>query len=259
MACTFSTSERQKVVRTRHFFLNLLTWKCASRHNGVHFFPKVVRTWCVLYGNVLRATRACTFSASQLPKVVRTWCVLYILTWKCASRHNGVQFFISQLASWLRTRRFSEVTFRPSGAPNHWNKHSKSWLSYLFAHLHLLASHSFSSLIFSFLDFSSLTLPASAFPSLHIVGSWTSKLPSGMIHNMCLFLPSFCRSWSPGQDGASGGFRGAESREVQRGGRLAPRCRCLGLGLGAFQLVIGDTPSYSWMVFLREIYVKFTW
>ena len=71
-------------------------------------------------GNVLRATTACTFSTSQLPKVVRTWCVLYILTWKCASRHNGVQFFISHLASWLRTRRFSEPTFRPTGATNHW-------------------------------------------------------------------------------------------------------------------------------------------
>ena len=70
--------------------------------------------------NVLRATTACTFSTSQLPKVVRQWCVLYILTWKCASRHNGVQFFISHLASWLRTRRFSEPTFRPSGATNHW-------------------------------------------------------------------------------------------------------------------------------------------
>ena len=43
--------------------------------------------------NVLRATTACTFSTSQLPKVVREWCVLYILTWKCASRHNGVHFF----------------------------------------------------------------------------------------------------------------------------------------------------------------------
>ena len=69
---------------------------------------------------MLRATTACTFSTSQLPKVVRAWCVLYILTWKCASRHNGVQLFISHLASWLRTRRFSEPTFRPSGAPNHW-------------------------------------------------------------------------------------------------------------------------------------------
>ena len=65
---------------------------------------------------MLRTTTACTFSTSQLPKVVRRWCVLYILTSKCASRHNGVQLFISHLASWLRTRRFSEPTFRPSGA-----------------------------------------------------------------------------------------------------------------------------------------------
>ena len=43
--------------------------------------------------NVLRATTACTFSTSELQKVVREWCVLYILTWKCASRHNGVHFF----------------------------------------------------------------------------------------------------------------------------------------------------------------------
>ena len=69
---------------------------------------------------MLRATTACTFSTSQLPKVVRHWCVLYILTWKCASRHNGVHFFISHLASWVRTRRFSEPTFPPSGATNHW-------------------------------------------------------------------------------------------------------------------------------------------
>ena len=43
--------------------------------------------------NVLRAPTACTFSTSQLPKVLRPWCALYILTWKCASRHNGVHFF----------------------------------------------------------------------------------------------------------------------------------------------------------------------
>ena len=65
---------------------------------------------------MLRATTACTFSTSQLPKVVRSWCVLYILTWKCASRHNGVQLFISHLPRCLRTRRFSEPTFQPSGS-----------------------------------------------------------------------------------------------------------------------------------------------
>ena len=32
-----TTSERPKVLRTPQFFA-LLTWKCASRHNGVHFF-----------------------------------------------------------------------------------------------------------------------------------------------------------------------------------------------------------------------------
>ena len=70
--------------------------------------------------NLLRATTACTFSTSQLPKVVRDRQFLTLLTSKCASRHNGVQFFISPLASWLRTRRFSEPTFWPSGATNHW-------------------------------------------------------------------------------------------------------------------------------------------
>ena len=126
-------------------------------------------------GNVRGATTVRTLSTSQLPKVVWEWCALFILTWKCAWGHNGVQFFISHLASWLRTRRFSEVTSRPSRAPNHW-KNSESRLSYLFGHLHLL-----SSLIFALLDFSSLTLPTSAFHlsiSLHIVGSLTSKLPS---------------------------------------------------------------------------------
>ena len=46
--------------------------------------------------------------------------VLYMLTWKCASCHNGVQLFIFHLPRWLRTRRFSEPNFRPSGATNQW-------------------------------------------------------------------------------------------------------------------------------------------
>ena len=97
--CTFSTSQLPKVVRDRQFF-TLLTWKCASRHNGVHFFDISTSKWSETasflhfwLGNVLRVTTACTFSTSQLPKVVRSWGVLDILTWKCASRHNGVHFF----------------------------------------------------------------------------------------------------------------------------------------------------------------------
>ena len=104
-ACTFSTSEPPKVVRDRQF-LTLLTSKCASRHNGVHFFdlstsksaPTLVcfvhvafemcfapqrralfrhlnfQKWsaplvfCPFWlGNVLRATTACTFSCLIWP------------------------------------------------------------------------------------------------------------------------------------------------------------------------------------------------
>ena len=119
-------SERPKVVRTCGA-LCILTSKCASRHNGVHFFDISTsksgpNMWCFAHFDFemcFAPQRCALFSTSQLPKVVRSWCVLYILTCRCASRHNGVQFFISHLASWLRTRRFSEPTFRPSGATNH--------------------------------------------------------------------------------------------------------------------------------------------
>ena len=198
---TFSTSEPPKVVRDRQF-LTLLTWKCASRHNGVHFFdiatsksgPNLVcfihfdlemcfapqrralfrhrnfQKWsepgvfCTFWlGNVLRATTACTFSTSQLPKVVRTWGVLYILTWKCASRHNGVQFFIAPVASWVRTRRFSEPTFRPSRATNHW-KNTVFRDFPTFSRICIFCPLTLSLLIFSLLIFLfSLPLPCSAF------------------------------------------------------------------------------------------------
>ena len=65
--------------------------------------------------------------------------LLVFFTCTCASRHNGVQFVISHLARLLRARRFSEPSFRPSGATNHW-KDSASRLSHLFARLDLLSS-----------------------------------------------------------------------------------------------------------------------
>ena len=39
------------------------------------------------------ATAACNFSTSQLQKVLRDRRFFNILTWKCGSRHSGVQFF----------------------------------------------------------------------------------------------------------------------------------------------------------------------
>ena len=41
-------------------------------------------------------------------------------SWTCASRHNGVQFFISHRARCHFTRRFSEPTFQPSRPTNQW-------------------------------------------------------------------------------------------------------------------------------------------
>ena len=218
---TFSTSEPPKAVRDRQF-LTLLTWKCASRHNGVHFFdistsksgPDLVcfvhfdlemcfapqrralfrhcnfqkssdaEVFCTFWlGNVLRATTACAFSTSQLPKVVRCWGVLYLLTWKYASRHNGVQFFIAHLASWLRTRRFSEPTFRPSGATNHWkNTVFRDFPTFSRICIFFLPDSFSSDLLSSNLPL----LSASAllcFSSVHIVGSLTSKLPSNSLRS----------------------------------------------------------------------------
>ena len=62
-------------------------------------------------------------------------------------------------------------------------KHNVSRLSYLFAHLHLLSSYSFSSTLLS----SNLSLLSASsllcFSSVHIVGSLTSKLPSIIIYS----------------------------------------------------------------------------
>ena len=58
-----------------------------------------------------------TFPMSELPKVLWSWNVFSILAFRCASRHNGANImFISRLARWLRTHRFSEPTFRLSRA-----------------------------------------------------------------------------------------------------------------------------------------------
>ena len=170
-ACTFSTSQLPKVVR-EWCVLYILTSKCALRHNGVHFFdistsksgPSMVCFVHFDFKMCFAPQRHALFRHLNFQKWSDNGVFLYILTSKCASRHNGVQFFISHLASWLRTRRFSEPTFSTLRSHKSLEKHSVSRLSHLFAHLHLLSSDSFSSLIFSLLIFLfSLPLPCSAF------------------------------------------------------------------------------------------------
>ena len=158
--------------------------------------------------NPLRLPLKTTFEPS---KVVWACGVFNVLTWTCASRHNGVHFSdISTSKSAPSMLCFIRSDFETCFAPqrraivhissgqtaphpplwrayfstlrstNPW-QNSEPRLFYVFARLHLLSSDSFSSLIFSLLIlllFSSLTLPTSAFPSVHIVGSLTSKHPS---------------------------------------------------------------------------------
>ena len=108
-------------------------------------FWKVIESSCNFWlPNIVR--QAAASSESNCPT---------LKTWKCASRHNGVQFFISHLT---RPAALASLLFDPPGpqiiGKTQWTGESR--LFYLFAHLHLLSSDSCSSLIFSLLLFSSL-------------------------------------------------------------------------------------------------------
>ena len=188
-AHAFLTSQLLKVLRS-WCALYILTWKRASLHKAAHFFdistsksgPKLT---CFIHFDLdtrFAPQRRALFSTAQLlksaPKLV---CFVHFDFEICLAPQQRA-IFISHLPRWLRTRHFSEASFRSPQTHKPLEKHSESRLSYLFAHLHLLSSHSFSSLLFSLLGFSSLTLPTSAFPSVHIVGSLASKLPSTIIN-----------------------------------------------------------------------------
>ena len=147
-------------------------------------------------GNVLRATTACTFfdisTCKSGPMLV---CSAHFDLEMCfAPRH--MQFFISHLAGWLRTRRFSEATFWSSRATNHWENtvfrdfptSSRAWILCSFFWLSLLWSFSsslFSSLLFSCLLFSYSYSSHLCLSSVHIVGSLTSKFSSIMLKHTC--------------------------------------------------------------------------
>ena len=83
-----TTSERPKVLRTRQCF-TLLTSKCASGHNSVHFF------------------NISTSKSAPKPSV-----------FKCAARHNGVHFFdISTSKSPPNMKCFVHFDFENRFAP----------------------------------------------------------------------------------------------------------------------------------------------
>ena len=193
-ACTFSISELPKVVRTPSVF-NILTSKCPSRHNGVHFFdistsksgPTLkcfvhfdfemccapqrralfrhlnFQKWsengvfCTFWlRNVLRATTACNFSS---------------LIWPAGSAPAALASLLfdppePQIIG--KTQCFA--TFLPFRA-------SASSFFWLFLFSDLLSSN------LSLLSASALL----CFSSVHIVGSLTSKLPSIISYHVQIF------------------------------------------------------------------------
>ena len=175
--CTFSTSQLPKVFRS-WCVLYILTSKCASRHNGVHFFdistsksapnhfdlemcfaPK--RRALFRHRNFQKWSEREVFLAFSLANVLLaiTACNFLSLIWPAGSAPAAlasVLFDPPEPQIIGKTRCFA--TFLPFRAGS-----SFFWL-FLFLLL-----------------FSSLTLPISAFhlsSSVHIVGSLTSKLPS---------------------------------------------------------------------------------
>ena len=177
----------------RHLIFTDCVWNCGKT------WSRFLLTFWQGAQCASRLPPASTFSTSEHRKVLRRMVnVLYILNWKCASRHNGralfrhlnfqksfrelgvfctfwlghngVRLFISQLT----TCRFGEPTFRPSAATNHWtNVVFGDFPAFSRASLFL---------------FSSPLWPASAFPSVHIVGSLTSKLPSVISYHIWFHL-----------------------------------------------------------------------
>ena len=212
-ACIFSTSELQKVLPPWGV-LNIFTSTFAFRHSGVQFFDirtskSAPKTSCFEHfhfhicvspqrraifrhqnfqkcsdtvsflafwlQNMLFATAACNFSTSELQKVLRHRQFFSILTSKCAFRHSGVQFLMSLLNTYLRTRRFNRHTFGLTRHTNHWKNtafrdFSNIWRGCIFflltfALLHLLSA-----------DLTTLL----CFSTVHIVGSLLFKLPSNI-------------------------------------------------------------------------------
>ena len=129
--------------------------------------------------NARFATAACIFSTSELQKVLRAPHVLCIFTSKCVFRHSGVQFLMSPLSTYLRTRRFNRPTFRLTRHTNHWKNtafrdFSNIWRGCIFFLLTFTLLHLLSADLTTLLCFS----------TVHIVGSFYLN-----------FLRSIASSW----------------------------------------------------------------
>ena len=151
-ACTFSTSQLRKVVRSWGV-LYILTSKCASRHNSVHFFDTATSR----SGPELRCFVHFDFQMCFAPQRR----AIFYLIWPDGSAPAALaSLLVDPPEPQIIGKTQWIATFLPFRAPG-----SSFFWDFLFL------------LLFSSLLFSSLLW---LFPSLvfiHIVGSLTSKLP----------------------------------------------------------------------------------
>ena len=131
-----TTSAPPKVARTCCAF-NILTWKFASRHNAVHFFDistskSAPRLRCLIH-----------FDLEMCFAPQRRALFQHLNFQKCSEREVISAFTLANVHPPLLRAYFLTLRSRKS-----LEKHGESQL-YLFPHLHLLSSDSFSSLLFS--------------------------------------------------------------------------------------------------------------
>ena len=109
--CNFWLRHVLRAATFQHLNVLRATMPCAFQHL---IFQNGNGVFCTVWlGHVLRATIACTVSTAQLPNGLRHWGVFGILTWKLASCHSCVQFFIAPAA-------LASLLFQPSEATTHW-------------------------------------------------------------------------------------------------------------------------------------------
>ena len=186
------------------------SWRNQKRSNSARLPPSSFKLNTLVFltfwlGNVLRATKACTFSTSQLPKVVRTWGVsvtnVLRATTACTfstSRNfqkwseNGVlcTFWLQNVLRATTACNFSSLIWPDGSAPAALAsllfdpaEPQIIWKTQCFATFlpfRASASSFFWFCLFSDLLSSTLLSDSShlCFSSAHIVGSLTSKLPS---------------------------------------------------------------------------------
>ena len=164
MACTFSTSQLPRVVRVMVCFVHVDFEMCFApqrralfRHGNFQKWSEREVIFAFSLANVLCATTACTFSTSQFPKVVRACGVCTFWLGNVLRATPACNFSSLIWPAGSAPAALASLLFDPP-EPQIIGKHSVSRLSYLFAHLHLLSSDSFSSVIFSLLLFSLLLL-----------------------------------------------------------------------------------------------------